>query len=273
MELYRHSGDFSILGIVLASTIGMVSAIFLGIIYSFATVNIPVSKFHILLVLLFGLCIGWMAAWGAKAGKIRNCYMAMANGFFCGLIGLYVAWGTHYLTSVVIPNKMQINVLSAYSPSVVAVHLKFIYEKGIWPIDKGKVPGYVVIAFWSLEALIIVGISTFLAPYLIRHRPFCERCDCWTDIKLEIKNLSLSGAGENLKALLSGDLTSLKYFKPANNEPLSLELELATCPTCAETQCLTIYQVKKTLENKGKMKVKRTALVRNMLIDAADVPL
>ena len=126
-------------------------------------------------------------------------------------------------------------------------------------------------AVWVAEASIIVGLST-LSRIAILHHPYCEYCSRWTNIEPIKRDLSLADAGGPLKTLLSGDLTSLMRFSLAQNDNSFVQLELASCPNCTDSQYLTIFQVNQSYDKKGKLKIQRKPLVRNMLIAAEDVP-
>jgi hypothetical protein len=274
MEKYRHSGEISLPGILLASIAGIAVAVVLGMVYEIAVIYIPVPKAHFAAAILFGIGIGSAVGWGTKVGKIRNLFIAAAYGFVCGLIGLYIAWGTDYLVRVAIPGKLQINYFSAYSPSLLLDYIKRLYENGGWVMDGGeRVKGPLLGFYWTIEALLIVGVSTVCGPYLIRHLPFCENCNHWTEIKKINRKLSLDRAENLLENLVSGDLTSLMKFDLAQYRRHYLELELAHCLTCLESQYLTIYRVEETLDKKGKTNIERKILIRNMKIEADYIPL
>lgn len=274
METYRHSGAISPIGIIIASTTGIVAASILGVIYSFAMVNIPSAKLHFLLPIGLGALIGVAVGWGAKIGKIRNLFVAAAYGFLCGLVGLYVAWGADLIARVIIPGKIPMDYLTAFSPSVLCDYIKQFYENGAWALKGGgNVSGLFLGILWTLEALIVVGFSTVLATCWIDDLPFCENCNRWTVVKPIKKDLSLRNSQETLPALLEGDLSGLPKFPLAQNENLYLQFELASCPSCEESHYLTIYNVTKSLDNKGKENIERKVLIRNMRIAAEDVPL
>jgi hypothetical protein len=274
METYRHSGVISPLGIVTASATGIVVAIVLGVAYSFAIVNIPFVKINFILTFFFGAIMGLAVGWGAKLGKIRNTFVAAAYGFIVGLVGLYIAWGTDCLARFIIPEKVPVAYLTAYSPNVLWAYIKVFYESGAWALKGGEnVSGLFLATIWGLEALIIVGFSTFLAGAAIADQPFCENCKRWAVGKLVNRNLSLDGAGEALKQLLSGDLASLMKFNLARNESDYLQLELKQCPTCTTCNCLTISKATESVDKKGETSIAKTPLVRNMLIAAEFVPL
>jgi hypothetical protein len=274
METYRHSGAISPVGIILASTAGIAVAVVLGVAYDFAVVYIPIIYINALLTFGFGWLMGMAVGWGAKKGKIRNPFVATAYGFLIGLIGLYVAWGTDFLARVVIPDGLKVNYLTAYSPNVIWGYMEIFYEKGAWGFKHGgNVSGIPLAIVWAIEAVVIVGASTFFARNAIAHHPFCENCSRWTDIVPGGRHLSLAGAQESLAQLLSGDLAALANFNLAQNENVFLQLDLASCPACEESCYLTIQQITQTYDKEGKLKVETTPLLRNMLIDAEAVPL
>ncbi|MCC6126429.1 MAG: hypothetical protein IT426_15835 [Pirellulales bacterium] len=274
METYRHSGAISPLGIILASSAGIAAAVVLGVAYSFAVVHIPIIYVNALLTFCFGWLMGKAVGWGAKTGKIRNPFVATAYGFLIGLIGLYVAWGTDFLARVVIPGGLKGNYWMAYSPNVIWGYMEIFYEKGFWGFKHGgNVSGIPLAIVWAIEAAMIVGGSTYFARNAIAHHPFCENCGRWTDIVAGCRHLSLAESQESLARLLSGDLAVLANFNLAQNENVFLQLDLASCPICAESCYLTIQQVTQTYDKEGKLKVETTPLLRNMSIDAEAVPL
>jgi hypothetical protein len=273
METYRHSGAISPIGIFLASAAGIATAIVLGVIYSFGIVHIPIVQINFLLTLGFGCVMGVAVGWGAKTGKIRNPFVATAYGFVVGLIGLYVAWGTDYLARVLIPGGDH-DLLKAFSPTELMDYIQWFYQNGMWAMKGDKnISGIPLAIVWALEAAIILGGSTYLARQFILHVPFCEDCGRWTVNKAGTRFLSLIGAGDPLKQLLSGDLTALENFNLAQSESVYLQLDLATCPGCTESNYLTVQQAKQTLDKEGKLKTELTPLVRNMLVAAEDLPL
>jgi hypothetical protein len=271
MESYRPSGAFSPLGILLSSTAGITAAVLLGVLYSYMMVNISATKLHVLAPICLGGGIGAAVAWGAKFGKIRNVFVACAYGFICGLIGVYVAWGADRLARMQVPNNVHVDYVAAFAPHVVIGHIKQSYL--VLKPNGGDMTGPFMVVFWSLEAIIVIGISTGCAPHLITGCPFCENCKRWIDVKPINRNLSLVGAEQSMKALESGELSSLASFNLAQNELVYLELQFGQCSSCDESNYLTVYFVKTSLDRKGKMEVEKKPLIRNMLIAAEYVPL
>jgi hypothetical protein len=273
METYRHSGAISPLGIFLASSVGIATALVLGIIYGFGTVHIPFIKIHFLLTICFGGALGFAVGCGAKIGKIRNTFVATAYGFLIGLIGLYVAWAADLIARVIVPAGDK-DYLTAFSPVVLMGYIKVFYENGAWAMKNGPpVSGIMLAVFWSIEAAIIVGLSTVVAWYVISDHPFCENCKRWTVNEKGNRSLSLIGAEDDLRQLLAGDPTSLMKFNLAQNEQEYLQLDLALCPTCTESNFLTVQRVTETVDKEGKVNSTRTPLLQNLLLDPDYLPL
>jgi hypothetical protein len=273
MDTYRHSGAISPVGIFTASAAGIVTAAVLGIAYAFAVAYIPIVYVNALLTFGFGWLMGQAVGWGAKAGKIRNPFVATAYGFIAGAIGLYIAWGTDCLARFVIPEALPVSYLEAYQPDLLLFYIQAFYEQGLWSIKGGTVKGIPLAIVWAIEAIVIVGAATYYARAAIVHHPFCELCRHWTKKTVGSRSLSLFGADELLKQLLDGDLTTLDKFNLAQNEGTTLRLNVATCPACDESCFLTIQQVTVTINKEGKPETKVEALVNNMLIAAEDIPL
>jgi hypothetical protein len=274
METYRHSGSISYSGILIASAAGVATAVVLGVIYSFAIVNIPFAKLHFVLTMFYGTLIGFAVGWGAKVGKIRSVFIAAAYGFACGLVGLYVAWAVDLIARVILPGNLPISIWSAFSPDVLLDYMKQFYDQGAWGMRGGEnLKGPFLGVIWVAEAIVIVGGAAFFAPMRIKDHPFCEACSQWTTIRPVGTNLSLRNAETTLPALLSGEVAALSKFSAADTEQLYLQLELASCPSCDESHYLSLFQVAKSIDKKGKETVERRPVIRNMLIAAEDVPL
>jgi hypothetical protein len=216
-----------------------------------------------------GIAVGW----GAKAGRIRNPFVATAYGFIAGVIGLYVAWGTDFYARCILPEKAPVTFLQAFQPDLLLSYMKAFYENGLWSIKGGTVSGIPLAIVWIIEAVVIVGAATFFARDAILHHPFCELCRRWTKKTVGTRSLSLLGSNELIKQLLEGDLTTLDKINLAQNEGTTLRLDLATCPTCDESCFLTIQQVTVTINKEGKPETKVEPLVNNMIIVAEDIPL
>jgi hypothetical protein len=261
-------------GILLAASFGIVNAVTMGIVYSIGIAYIPYIYINGIFTVFFGYEMGQAVGWGAKFGKVREPFVAAAYGFVIGLIGLYVAWGADFISRVIVRDECNVDYWTAFSPEVLLSYIQVLYAEGDWGFSAGQpVKGVELAVIWVLEAAIILGGSTWFALQQILHHPFCEKCNRWTDFAPGVRTLSMVVAEDAMKTLLEGDLTSLRRFSNSQDERNYLQLDMASCPTCDESHYLTIYQVKLSRDENGKLKKDCTPLLRDMHVAAEDLPL
>src|SRR5205823_5628413 len=118
---YEHSGKTPLTGLTLAALCGLGTAVVLGVVYSYAVVFIPIVYLNVLLTVIFGCAIGGAVTWAAKFGHVRSRLLPAVVGLFCGLIGLYVAWGADLLARMGWPPNGDF--LPAFHPQVLKAYL------------------------------------------------------------------------------------------------------------------------------------------------------
>jgi hypothetical protein len=211
----------------------------------------------------------------AKAGKVRNMHLLGIYGAAFGLLGLYAAWGADLLARGVVKNAG----LHAFHPLVLWEYMKFFYERGLWTLGHGgqggdRVSGIVLGIVWLGEAGIIVGLAARIAWRGISSQPFCETCNRWTVSEANVQRLAASSRqAEALEPVKAGDLAALDAFdRAAANARAYLQLDLARCPKCQQSNFLSIYDCQHTVDKHGKPKLTKTAVVENLIIAADDIP-
>ena len=82
-----------------------------------------------------------------------------------------------------------------------------------------------------------------------------------------------SGQANSLERVKAGDLTALGEFTRARiGVRAYLQLDLARCPSCQQSNFLSIHSCQDTVDRNGKPKVVKTAVIENLIIGADDVP-
>jgi hypothetical protein len=289
MATYRHSGAMPLLGILLILGSGAVTACALGVVYSFANYYIPFIYFHFLFTAGLGWAIGSAVVWAAKTGKVRNTALLGAYGATFGLLGLYAAWGGDLLARGGLNRG-----LHAFDPTVLKHYIAFFYEKGLWTLGHAgqhggdRVSGVFLGAVWLAEGGVIVGLAACAAWHGVSALPFCETCNCWTVSEANVQRLThpagpvqtmgaviddFKSIPNRLQRLKDGDLAALDDFDRAPPSAQAyLQLDLARCPTCQQSNFLSVFDCQHTVDKNKKMKVTKTAVVQNLIITAADVP-
>jgi hypothetical protein len=268
VETYKHSGSSGGLGVPLVAFASVVSAVVLGFIYCYAINYIPFIYLNLFIAIGFGLGLGFAVAWAATVGKMRNTMLVSVLGFLAGVGGLYVAWAVDPMA------RSEGELPMMFNPSELWEYIGFFYDKGFWSIGSGDdtVSGVFLGIVWLVEAGVIVGGSTLLAMACMADQPFCEVCNGWTNSEEAVACLAPTTQYEpQFERILDGDLSGMHELMSIDDS-LSryLRFDLAICPTCNESNFLTISVVSQSVDKDGELKTDTTELIKNMIISESD---
>ncbi|MEO1654880.1 MAG: hypothetical protein AAFU64_15135, partial [Bacteroidota bacterium] len=192
---YKASGRFSPLAFVYFLLLSLIAFPLLGLLYAYAIWYIPIIYVNFLLTLGFGFGVGiLMSLFVVRMGKVRNTLLGLLFGLLGGLFALYFHWavwldlvvnaGESYGTDsigITVSNVQFAQVfILAFNPGVLFDLMAQVNEVGTWGIRGGNVSGIILSIIWSIEALVIVGIATYL-PYVSAQNPFSETSNAWMD--------------------------------------------------------------------------------------------
>jgi len=259
---YKHSGAFDFLSPVYMVGLGGAGAVVLGALYGVIIWYMPIIYVNIVLTLGLGLAVGWLAGKGGQFGKVRNREMLIVFGGLVGLLADYAGW----VTWVLAITEWKFLVIN---PVDMLGAMKEIAKEGAWSIGGDLTPtGIVLYAIWAGEAVIITGMSGFIAWRSLRHTPFCEICRRWVKDKKELPARESVVAGRTIRAALeAGDLGPLQALKPVPFKRKAwTEIELLRCPQCDEFHLLTVKSVRVTKDSKGKQSKNEEDIVRNLIV-------
>jgi hypothetical protein len=271
MNVYRHSGKITLIGIPLTVVFGVFTAAVLGLAYSYIVVYDPIIYANALCTVLFGLAVGWSVAKGARLGKIRNPIFAGVYGLAFGCAGLYFAWVADYWA-----RTGAFFDLEAFEPGELAAYISFFYEKGLWSISEhgGKgtvVNGIALGIIWSIEACVVVGAATYMAYKSVADTPFCEACNQWVKHRPGVALVKYSALVR--QGLAAGNLDVLDIATQASKKEATYsQLDLYFCSKCDDSVFLSASDVTVTIDKKGKRQTNKTPLVKHLVIAADDVP-
>jgi hypothetical protein len=269
VQTYQHSGAVSPAGLVLAAIAGSLTAVVLGFIYAFFIVWIPFIYLCVVGTIFFGISMGATVGFMGRVGKIRNNLVVGLLGLGVAVLGIYVEWGASPLAMA--PSEAG---LSGFDPLVMARFMAYLYEHGSWGLTKGgNVTGIALVITWIVEAGLILGASTLTAFAFSATLPFCERCYQWTRVESSIRVLSALTAGEEFLARLrGGELAALAELPVEAGKPTRyVQVDAACCPSCGESNFLTVKIVTRTVDKKGKEETKSDDLVTNLIVTPADI--
>ena len=260
---YRHSGAFGFQGLVYMLAFGAVAAVVLGLVYAYSTEYIPLVYLNMLLVIAYGAGVGACVHFGAKWGKVRNGSLLLLGGAVAGLMAEYTNW----VWWVFAYTKQEVFI---YMPADLWQAIQDVNEQGAWSVFGSTPTGWELWAYWGLEALVIVGLSSFAAWVTLSSLPFCETCGRWADHKDSLSPLDAVSDPQAFKSKLElGDYTSVKSLRKLPEEGTGYTtVILQNCPACTASNFLTVQAVTVSRDKKGKISRSTANILQNLVLNA-----
>ncbi|MBW8016683.1 MAG: MptD family putative ECF transporter S component [Planctomycetes bacterium] len=260
-KYYRHSGVIGLTGPINMTVFGTIAALVLGTVYGYAIRYIPFIYINLFITLGFGAGVGYFVGLGAKIGKVRNTKALLVFGFIFGCFAEYVGW-----VSWIFATSEQQRL--ALMPSEIFAVLQFLAEEGAWDIFGWTPKGLALYSIWTIEAIMIIGMSAGVAWFKLTSIPFCEECEKWIEEKHTIGPLDNITNHDELKEQLErSDYTMLNSLK--KQEPVSdayLQIDLVHCPDCNQNHYLTVKSIVTTTDSDKKEKTDVDNIIENLII-------
>jgi hypothetical protein len=268
---YKHSGHFSVIGLLVGAAIGSAAALLLGFFYAHGLVLISDERMAMLATVAFGALLGVAAGYGFVWGKVRNQPVAAAVTSTVSAFALYVSWAVWVSLTL---ESQPIGTISwmklVQRPGMLWGLICAINQDGTWSLGSDPVTkGTALWAVWFVEAVIVIGCSLGIQIAILSLHAFCERCERWCSRGAKIV-LALPQSLTQLKLELeANDLRSLESLGPANPGGDHLLAELDSCPQCRQldTLSLTLTTIRKN--RLGKPTIRKKKVVEHLLIAPA----
>lgn len=233
---YRHSGRFSVFGLIGAFLFGALAASLAGAIYSLVILYLPMAAWVAFLGTAgFGLFVGKMTGVACRVAKIRNDRAAKGVCLAAQLVGYYVAWAS-WIYLLLLGAKVEgITLAQCLHPAVLFSYIPKVYEVGAWGLSEGTTcNGSSLGLVWLLEAAIIF-VTAYRSVKL--SEPFCENCLVWCKSKhiAQIEPLPL----DQLKSALETRRLEELSLSSAGECDDRVLLDLASCPRCQQFHTLS----------------------------------
>ncbi|MDX1947312.1 MAG: hypothetical protein SFU86_18065 [Pirellulaceae bacterium] len=266
MHTYTHSGKVPIGGAIVTLLGGVIAAVVGGVLYAYAFHWLGVIWFlRVVFAFFFALLVGTTIATLANWGKIRSALFVTLVAFVCSAIGLWVYWGAYQWA-----RQGPEAGLHAWSPGGLLDQGQDLFANGSRVFKKSVVRGWPLVGIWIAEALSGWWLVTMLARSDAQ-RPFCEACERWTDATKGLMLFAANGHEPAWREVLSGDLPAIAEFPLARGaQPMTVRLDLASCPSCEQSSYLTLTSLTTTTDNKGKTKTTERALIVNGVLTAVE---
>lgn len=265
-KLYKHSGQSPLLGLFIAIGTGAILAIFLGFIYNFLIVTIPIVYVNVIISAGFGMILGYGIKFISRFTRIRNDRQNIILAAVVGFIGFYFQWIAYFVFLNYGEHSFQAyqeNFDLFYNPAVFVEMLYGLSKVGSWEMFGIPFRDFPLWVIWGLEALLIIGIPILIA-YKHPIVPFSENLNRWYPkyvLKNQFESISsqnkfkerlLHNCAETITNLSHGEAfrfseVSLYYLKDEQGQYISID---------------NVF-----IEDRGKGKSVRTPVVHLMRID------
>lgn len=269
---YRHSGKFSIVGVLVAIGFGLLIGLPCAWLYSYLIRWNPIVYISALASLGFGGVIGYVVDSRLKSHKCRNVLITGLASFIPALVAYYVSWAvwlnivTHVPTVALLQNPIEMGKI-----------IGEVNEVGTWSLRGDVMKGIPLWVIWACEAGCVIGFAVYLAVHSIRESTYCENCDRFAK---QTKGVCFAGAGTapamTDKAAFKAYRAGLKTHAAELKQHLEVKdfayveklgapdamawysFDLANCPQCNMTNTLSVSQHQLTIEGKGKRAKQKT---------------
>ena len=268
---YKHSGHFSVIGLLVGAAIGSAAALLLGFFYAHGLVLISDERMALLATVAFGGLLGVAAGYGFVWGKVRNQPVAAAVTCTISAFALYVSWAVWVSLTLESQNIGTISWMKLVErPGMLWGLICAINQDGTWSLGSDPVTkGTALWAVWLVEAAIVIGCSLGIQIAILGLHAFCEGCERWCSRGAKIV-LALPQSLTQLKLELeANDLRSLESLGPASPGGDHLLAELDSCPQCRQldTLSLTLTTIRKN--RLGQANIRKKKVVEHLLIAPA----
>ena len=275
MRTYQHSGIVPPTGALLALAAGCAVAPLLGVAYSFSFYYIPFVYLNFALACGFGVGIGWIVGYLARAGKIRNVAAVSAIAFVATVVGIYAEWGSTVFAMTPAPELQGLWAdagLLPFLPKNIVAIMQHLFAEGSWGLSgNSTVHGWPLVCLWIIEAGLILVSAMVAASNHIAKVPFCESCQDWIDG--QSPHLYVGDGSEPVwNEVQQGAFETLALTPRAGGfEPTYMRLTLNVCETCSDSNYLTITTCKNTTDDKGNPKLEEQDVVSHLILQPAHV--
>ena len=177
---YKHSGHFSVPSAVIVLVASVAAGFLLACAYSYLILYIPIAGYITFLFSagfggILGVVIGAALTWQ----KVRNVWVAVGVTAAAALSAFYACWAV-WIYAFLRRAEVDVNLLPIFlQPDVLWGVIQKVNSVGAWTLRSWEPTGTTLWIIWSIEALIIFGVTFLVALSAFLETPFCESCNSW----------------------------------------------------------------------------------------------
>lgn len=265
---YKHSGHFSVGGLVLGALAGGAAALILPHAYAHGLILIPEAHMAAVAPLAFGALVGAATAYGLIRGKVRNQPVTLVLSGIASALALYISWCVWVVATVGRENTGNISWVELFQrPRALWSAMLVINQYGTWTLSSHTpTTGWELWAYWILEAATVIGTAMFSAFALMNHRPFCEACDQWCSGSAKMILTPPQNVHQLKLQVEANDLRPLESLGPGSKATSHLNVKLNSCEHCRQFHTISLTNCTVTRSKLGKPKVSNRMIVQQLVV-------
>ena len=268
---YKPSGEVTVAGLAAGLLGGLALGVALAFAYSYIISYVPFIYLNFLCTAGYTAALGASVGFLMKWGKMRNTAVCVFSAMAVTLASFYVSWAV-WLAVTISGNEFSVSSLTLMQhPLVLWDVILRINETGAWSIGRSKLPvtGVFLWVVWAAEALVILIGSPLMAWSVFTSDPFCESCQTWCEEDKSLVPLNAADDGELKRRVEAKDFEYLVSLgAKAENAALWYRLDLHKCPSCDNTNALSVKVEKLKIDSKGNASTQTSGLVNKLLLSA-----
>jgi hypothetical protein len=268
-QYYKRSARINPGGVIAAAAMAIVFGAVMGVAYSAAIIFIPFIKIRFFGTFFYGLVLGVMSASFLIKFKVRDRGLSIAILLVSIFGSYYTAWASW---EAIVARNIEhfpsfVSILT--DPKRVYYLAQWILDQGTWSlVNSERMQGPTLLAFWIVEALIILGLALFIAFHMVSQKPFCEKCQDWC---IQAKTLRVTATMDEqvLRAKLeSGDFSFIGSL-PAPVDGRRLLFREQRCHKCKQLNMLIVV-ARADFKDQSQTKRKKPdrTIINRLLVDA-----
>lgn len=267
-QTYRHSGRFTLLGVIVALLAGCIVGILVGYLYAWGIPRIPEAKLACIATMAFGAGVGAATAMVMIGLKVRNTKVAALTGLGSATVAWYCSWA-FWVANVLhqFVHKEVSSFLLMQRPGVLWILAKMINQNGTWGMSENSpTNGTELWIIWFLEAVVVLGLAAVTSAGLVNRKPFCESCNRWCSAAEKLCLSPVEDVRQFKQQLEVHDLSFLAKLAAGSVKATHLQAQLYSCPGCGELNTLTVKQIFIQPRKFGSPAVKEVMLADKLLV-------
>jgi hypothetical protein len=272
---YHHSGKYSVTGALYAVVVGALIACACAFVYAYVILYSPIIYLNILLMVGFGVTMGYLCASMLKQKKVRSDAVAVAITLLVTAIGYYFSWSV-WVWALARRGDAGVGFSAllglTFLPNVLWEAVRAINAEGVWTIGHSgsAVSGVALWIVWACELAAIFGFSVSSAYSRMDEEPFCETCEEWCKPDPSVLMVN-TGAPAELKR--RAEMKDLHYIeelgRPTDGTDFT-RLDLFSCARCGSLYTMNMERIQVAAVKGGKGKEKKQMILQHLLVTPSE---